>query len=88
MSNTQPFTFSMKTFGADPTAPVEEFYAIDNNTVVFNQDLVESASIIDVNATLAAFALNLKDGTSITTEFTITDRGVLTHRMNATLTKH
>jgi len=82
------FTFSMKTFGADSTTNIEEFFAIANNTLVLNQDIVASASVLGVGKKLASLSLHLKDGTSITAEFLIAPDGSLKHRDDKSITKH
>lgn len=63
--------FTFRPFGEDEITSTEELFIIDDNTLVFNQDIVHNARVDSICGTQVSVLLNQKDGITVTKKFDI-----------------
>lgn len=74
MTNRTPhnFTLDFRSFGDTDVTAIETHFIIDRDTVVFNKDHVDSASVIELTYDFAKTIYHLKNGISIIKVFDLT----------------
>lgn len=60
---------SFKSFGEDDISTREDFYFIDHNTIIFDQDIVIAASIDSFDTDFVQVIFHLTDGCTIKQKF-------------------
>ena len=81
--NNNTINISFKSFGEDKLRCHENFYFINNYTIIFNSDTVDTASIVEITSSYVKVILNLKNGVSNIELFDITPSAIMARQIQS-----